>query len=303
MNHIKRRIAFAIVFTALYLLLFYGLVGWKPDHLVLLLIILGFTLIHDYTFRVVLALSGFIGFIILYDAMTFMPNYSVNDVHIKDLYDLEVQLFGVYDNGLKVSLCEWFEPRMTDFQSFIYGFSYLLWVPGPMIFALFLMLRDKDGVLEWAFIYLLTNVLGIIVYYLFPAAPPWYFLEYGNVLDTNIMGSEAYLSEFDRITGTTIFNSIYAKGGNVFGAIPSLHSAYPLIGLLIARRRQHKSFMIFFIFMAIGTWIGAIYSWHHYLIDVLLGILCAYLAYLIASKFYESIYFRKFKKHFDSFLY
>ena len=302
MSHLKKRVAFAIIFTSLYLFLFYGLVGWKADHLTLLLIILGFTLIHDVTFRVVLALSGFIGFIVLYDAMTFMPNYSVNDVHIKDLYDLEVQLFGVYVEGVKVSLCEWFELRMTDFQSFIYGFSYLLWVPGPMAFALFLMFKDKDGVLAFASLYLLTNVIGIIIYYLFPAAPPWYFLEYGNVLDTSIMGSEAYLSEFDRITGTTIFNSIYAKGGNVFGAIPSLHSAYPLIGFLMARRRGHKGFMIFFVLMAIGTWIGAVYSWHHYVIDVLLGILCAVIAYRIALWMYDNKVYLKLKKQFDSFL-
>ena len=293
---LKERLIFSSIFTILFLLIFYVLVGWRSDHTALLSVIIGFSLIHKYGFQIVLALAGFIGFITLYDAMTFLPNYEVNAIHVKDLYDLEVKYFGVMLDGQKVSFCEWFEPRMTDFQSFIYGFSYLLWVPGPMAFALFLLWKNKPGVVEFTYAYLITNIIGIIIYYIYPAAPPWYYLNHGPVADTTIIGSEAYLSEFDRIIGTPIFNGIYAKGTNVFGAIPSLHAAYPLLGFLFAYRHKHKPFVIFFVFMAIGTWIGAVYTWHHYIIDVLLGMICAVGAYAIMMQLVKTEKFQKFSQ-------
>ena len=295
MEGLRTRIKFSLIFGSLFFLVFYGFVGWRTDHTVLLGLIIGFSLIHKYGFYIVLALAGFIGFVTLYDAMTFLPNYDVNEVHLKDLYDLEVRYFGIMDGGQKVSLCEWYHDRMSDFQSFIYGFAYLLWVPGPMIFTLYLLIKDKPGLVEFAYAYLLTNVIGIIVYNLYPAAPPWYYLTYGDVLNTSAFGSEAYLSEFDRLTGTQIFKSIYNKGANVFGAVPSLHAAYPLLGLLFAYRLRHKWFIVFFIFMAIGTWIGAVYSWHHYVIDVILGILCALLAFWLMLKIIPTTLFQNFK--------
>lgn len=295
MSGIKTRIKFSLIFGGVFLFVFAGLVGWKTDHTVLLGAILFFSLVHKYGFHLVLALAGFIGFISLYDAMTFLPNYEVNQVHIKDLYDLELQLFGVMDNGVKVSLCEWFESRMTGFQSFIYGLSYLMWVPAPMAFTIYLLIKDKPGLVEYAYTYLLTNVIGIILYYAYPAAPPWYYLEYGPSLDLSVMGSEAYLSEFDKIVGLGLFNGIYAKSTNIFGAIPSLHAAYPLISFMYAWRLGHKKWFIFFVFMAFGTWIGAVYSWHHYVIDVILGIFCGILAVVLMFQISRTKYFEKFK--------
>ena len=263
------------------------------DHTLFLLLVSVLCLAHKYGYYLVLAWTGFAGWTMLYDAMTFLPNYEVNTVHIKDLYDLEVSLFGIEEGGRIVSLCEWFQPRLNDFLSLFFGASYLMWMPAPMVFAVYLLWKDKPAVAHFAYAYLLANVIGIAVYYLYPAAPPWYYLAYGDVLDTTIIGSEALLSEFDRLIGIDVFHGIYSKGTNVFGAIPSLHSTYPLLCLLFAIKYKHKGFVIFFSIMAIGTWIGAVYSQHHYVIDVLLGILCALLSYGIMSQVVKTQVFKK----------
>ena len=297
MEGLRKRLKFAVVFSIPFVILFYGFVGWGMDHSVLLGLIVGLTLAHNFGYQVVLALAGFIGFTILYSAITYIPNYSVSDVNIKELYDLEVALFGVIENGQRISLCEWFSTRFSDGFSLYFGFSYLLWIPGPMFFALYLLVKDKKAVIEFAYTYLLTNIIGLTFYYIYPAAPPWYYLEYGDVLDTSTRGSEALLSEFDRLTGTSIFHSIYNKNVNVFGAIPSLHSAYPLLGIFFAYRHGHKKFLIFFILMGIGTWIGAVYSQHHYVIDVLLGLLCATVAYFTMVKvIFKTNWFERFRR-------
>ncbi len=292
MEYLRRRLKIAAIFSLAFVIIFYFFVGWRTDHTILLTLIVGLITVHKYGYRAILALAGLIGFTVLYDAMSFIPNYSINEVLIKDLYDLEISLFGVYENGHLISLCEWFEPRLNTFMSLFCGFAYLLWVPGPAAFALYLAWYDKPAVVEFVYTYLLANIIGIIFYYSFPAAPPWYYLEHGDVLISSVIGSEGLFSEFDRLTGTSIFHAIYTKGTNVFAAIPSLHAAYPLLGLIYAWRHKHKRFFVFFIYMALGTWVGAVYSQHHYVIDILLGMLCALLAYglmmqIIKTKIYS----------------
>lgn len=291
----KRRLKFVGVFSVCYVILFYFIVGWRIDHALFLLLVASLCLIHKYGYWAVLAFSGVIGWTILYDVISFFPNYEVNTLHIKDLYDLELKLFGVYDGGQLMSLCEWFEPRMNTFMSLFCGASYLLWIPAPMIFCLYILWKDKSNIVEFAYGYLLTNLIGIAIYYIYPAAPPWYYLEYGDVINTSVMGSEALLSEFDRLTGTSIFHGIYTKGTNVFGAVPSLHSSYPLLCLLFAYRFGYKGWVFFFTIMGVGTWVGAVYTQHHYVIDVLLGLACALVAYFLMMQIIKSTPYEKLK--------
>lgn len=292
MENWRGRLKFVGIFSLVYVGLFYGIVGWRVDHLLFLLLVTGLCLIHRYGYYAVLGFTGVIAWTILYDVISVFPNYQYNTLHIQDLYDLEVSLFGVYENGLKVTLCEWFGARQNTFMSLFCGLSYLMWIPAPMVFCLYLVYKNKPNAVAFAYGYLFTNLIGITIYYLFPAAPPWYYLEYGDVMDTTVMGSEALLSEFDRLTGTSIFHGIYTKGSNVFGAVPSLHSAYPLLSLLFAFRFGYKRFAIFFAIMGIGTWVGAVYTQHHYLIDVLLGLICAYVAYRLLLLFAKTKLYR-----------
>ena len=252
---------------------------------------------------VLLAWSGFLGWTLLYDAMSIMPNYEVNNVHIKDLYDLEVKFFGIYESGVKVSLCEWIVPRYNSFLSFILGFSYLLWMPAPMAFGIFLIFRNRSAISFYASAYFLTNVIGVLFYYLIPAAPPWYFLHHGAEVDLLVPGSAAGLAEFDKIIGIPIFQGIYSNNSNIFGAIPSLHAAYPLLCLLVARKIGQKGWVIFFGLMSLGTWIAAVYTQHHYVIDVICGIVCALVAYYLMSYLSTFSGWKKIEEWYGGYLY
>lgn len=128
---------------------------------------------------------------------------------------------------------------------------------------------------DFSYAFLLTNFIGFIIYYLYPAAPPWYYINYGDATDFTIPGSEGLLAHFDEIIGYPLFNSMYAKNANVFAAIPSLHAAYPVIGLLFALKYKHKLFVGFFSTLTFGIWFAAVYSQHHYVIDLILGLFCA----------------------------
>lgn len=281
MQDLIRRGKIAAVFVAIYAALILLLVGWRSDHTFFVLFISTVILAHNKSFNWIIFLSAFIVFWITYDLMRIYPNYLLNPVHVIEPYEIELRLFGVWDNGIKVIPSEWFTERTTPFLSVFSGISYLLWVPGPIIYTLYLGHTDPKKMINFSYAFLLTNFIGFIIYYLYPAAPPWYYINYGDATDFTIPGSEALLAEFDSIMGIPIFNGMYAKNANVFAAIPSLHAAYPVIGLLFAIRHKIKSFIGFFSLLTFGIWFAAVYSQHHYIIDLILGLFCAVGAYYL----------------------
>ena len=284
MSHFKHRLIIAGIFALIYGVLMGLFVGWRSDHTFMFGLVLIMLIAHKQSYKIVLSLSGFALFWIIYDALRIAPNYRFNEVHIKEPYDIELALFGILDAGRQVVPCEWFLTRINDTASLIAGFSYILWMPAPMAYALYLLWKDRSKLFDFSYGFLLTCFIGFFFYYAYPAAPPWYFLNHGVGTDFSIPGSEGLLSEFDRILGVNIFNGIYAKGGNVFCAIPSLHSAYPMLCLLTALRRKTYYLAFVFLLWGFGTWFAAVYSQHHYVIDVLMGIMCAALGHFLIIK-------------------
>ena len=134
-------------------------------------------------------------------------------------------------------------------------------------------------------VFLLVNLIGFAGYYIHPAAPPWYAMNYGfePILDTP--GNVAGLGRFDELLGCSIFNSIYGRNANVFAAVPSLHAAYMVVALAYAVMDRSKKWLIaLFAVILVGIWWTAVYSGHHYLIDVMLGISCALLGIFVFEK-------------------
>ena len=121
-------------------------------------------------------------------------------------------------------------------------------------------------------------MIGIAIYYLYPAAPPWYVEDYGFELHMNTPGNAAGLLRFDEFFGISLFSNMYEKNANVFAAIPSLHAAFPVILLYFGLKKKLKYASLLFLVILVGIWFAAVYTFHHYFIDVLIGGMSALLA-------------------------
>jgi membrane-associated phospholipid phosphatase len=133
-------------------------------------------------------------------------------------------------------------------------------------------------------------LIGFVIYYIYPAAPPWYVQQHGFELQPHTPGNTAGLIKFDEFFNVSIFRGLYAKGSNVFAAMPSLHSAYPLIVLYFAWKNNTGPFKIVSVIVTVGIWFAAVYTGHHYILDVLAGILCAIAGILL----YERVLCRRY---------
>jgi hypothetical protein len=240
--------------TGFYLLLFYG---------------------NKETRKFIIGFSIFIVYWIIYDSMRILPNYEVSTVHIQEPYLLEKSLFGISINDLVYTPNEYFDLVQTRFLDIVSGLFYLNWVPVPLAFGVYLYYKNKQLFTQYSLVFLFTNLLGFVIYYIYPAAPPWYVDFYGFELHIGVQGNSAGLARFDELTGIPIFASLYNKNANVLAAIPSLHAAYPVIVLYYGIRNKLAWFNLLFVLFMLGIWFSAVYSGHHYIIDVLLGALVA----------------------------
>jgi len=267
-----------------YLLWVSLLVGLRTDHLAFVALCLGLFFGSGTTRKVLMALIFFAIYWVIYDSMRVLPNFEVNPVHVREPYDIEKAMFGFQYNGERVTPNEYFAVNTHPVADVLSGLFYLCWVPVPIAFALWLFFKDKRMLLDFSLSFLLVNLFGFALYYAYPAAAPWYVELHGFQENFNIPGNEAGLANFDRILGVNLFHSMYAKNANVFAAIPSLHAAYPLITLYFGVKMRLRVASLVFLVILLGIWWAAVYSRHHYIIDVLLGAACAVATIFVFEK-------------------
>ena len=231
---------------------------------------------------------------VVYDSMRFYPNYMVNAVDTGGLYDLEKRLFGItlsspeemdaiahachgtaeaiWESGLAIP-GEWFALHHNAFADILSGICYLCWIPVPAFFAIWLFFsgrREWASRFSWAF--LIVNLLGFAGYYIHPASPPWYVINYGFDVVPGTPGNVAGLGRFDQLFDVEIFHGMYSANSNVFAAMPSMHAAYLLVATVYSlMSRQRWWLSAFFALLCGGIWFAAVYSQHHYILDVAAG--------------------------------
>ena len=280
----RRESAIVVAALAIWLAVTALCVGFRPEHLWMALLLAALFFACPVSRKAVVALLPFIIFGISYDWMNIVHNYEVNPVDIEGIYNAEKNLFGITAaDGTLLTPNEFFALHTTPLMDFLGGVFYLCWVPVPILFGLWLYFGGQSkAYLHFALVFLLVNFIGFAGYYIHPAAPPWYVALHGFGLDLATPGEVAGLGRFDEMTGLGVFHGLYGRNANVFAAVPSLHSAYTLVAFIYAMRsRSGLPWTLALGIITAGIWFTAVYSSHHYIIDVTLGILCSLLAYAL----------------------
>jgi len=275
----RRESVTVIVITAFIIALTAVFVGFRPEHILMFGLFLCLFFANAATRKLAVALIPFIIFGLSYDWMRVYPNYMVNPIDVEGLYNLEKTLFGINIDGEILIPNEYFALHYSTIMDFFAGIFYLTWVPVPIAFGIYLYFKKQRSIyLQFALVFLLVNLIGFTGYYIHPAAPPWYAMEYGFEPILNTPGNSAGLARFDELLGISVFDSIYGRNSNVFAAVPSLHSAYMVVTLFYAvKNKSNMAIKITLTILMFGIWFTAVYSYHHYIIDVLLGVFCALL--------------------------
>ncbi|MEA3267425.1 MAG: phosphatase PAP2 family protein [Candidatus Fermentibacteria bacterium] len=265
------------------------------DHLISYVFFAFLYFYNEKTRKFFFAMCPFIIYITVYDSLRAFPNYNYNTIHIEDLYLLEKQYFGVFFNNQLLTLNEFFAYHQRTLFDIISGVSYITWVPMPLGFAMYLYFTGRKSLyINMVFLFVLTNLIGFIVYYFYPAAPPWYIEACGFEFFPDTACKASRLGNFDTLVGWPVFKTFYSGNANVFAAVPSLHAANPVTCLLASFQLKNRILTAVFFLVTCGMWFGAVYGNHHYLIDVLAGGATALTAFFVVRVLLRKI--QKLKK-------
>ena len=270
----KERII-VVLLSLLYLLITSLLTGLRGEHWLIIGIYNLCFFMGGKTRKFILAFTVFLFFGILYDLMKAYPNYLVNPIDIASLYHFEQKMVGFTIHGKLLTPNEFFAIYHSTFLDVLAGFFYINWMPVPLALACWLYFKNKIQFLHFSFTFLLVNLIGFCIYYIHPAAPPWYVAMYGFDLHMNVPGNPGGLVRFDKFFHVPVFESIYSRNSNVFAALPSLHSAYPVVVFYYAVKSNIGWVKYLLATFMAGIWFSAVYSGHHYVTDVVLGVICA----------------------------
>jgi hypothetical protein len=120
---------------------------------------------------------------------------------------------------------------------------------------------------------LLVSFLGELTFLLAPTAPPWLAADHGLIpavdpIIKNVL-SDLGLHELAALKGDS-------DAYNIVAALPSLHAAWPVIGLLVIRKHRLPRWLFGAqAAVMLGVFFAIVYTGEHYFVDALLGVVYA----------------------------
>jgi hypothetical protein len=273
---ISRRVRAALMIApfALYAAYAAGRGELRVDHVLLLGAVVGLTLVGPRARGLLDGLYPFGLVALLYDGMRPFQRVGLTESRIAlcGLRDVESKLFGWDSAGQHFTLHDFFRQHHTAALDLFCALPYATFILWSVVGAIILYRRDRPAMQRFAWGWLLLNVVGFATYHLLPAAPPWYFHAHGCHVDLTTPATEGpVLARVDAMLGVPFFHGMYGRASSVFGALPSLHCAYPLLLVIEGWRSFGRPLRVF----AVGYWLAmvfsAVYLDHHWVLDAVLG--------------------------------
>ncbi len=237
---------------------------WAPD--VLFFIFFSIFLVFGKGKEYIRKFAPFVLLLLSYDALRGLVPLISKHVHFFEMINFDKWLF---HGQLATNILQhaWYNGHLHWYDYYFY-FVYMLHFLAPFIIAILIWRLRPSKYWQYVGALLALSYAGFLTFILFPAAPPW------MASDMHFIPNVAKLSTLIWWGwGVHSIPTIYAQfNPNPVAAVPSLHSAYPMLNLLFVNKLFGKKYAIPFAIYPISVWIGVIYLGEHYVFDLLLGL-------------------------------
>lgn len=253
----------------------------RPEHVGFAVAVCALAYASRRTKDLLLALGPYLLTAMAYDALRYARQALVTGHRVLgcDLRAAELSLFGV---GPDTTAQDWFALHHWPLLDLVCAAPYLAFAYVVLGYAVYLYVVDRLRMQQFLVAYTIGSFIGFVAWLAVPAAPPWYLRAYGCLIDLTVAPSPAGLLRVDAWLGIDYFAGFYSRAASVFGALPSMHCAFPLMGLLVSWRsatwRTRPIHLIYTLLMAFA----AVYLDHHWVLDVLGGWLVAIVSVVLA---------------------
>lgn len=215
-----------------------------------------------------------------FDAVRLLRPWLVqaHDVLGCELRAVELKVFGV---GADTTLNDYFAVHHAPFFDVLFAIPYSAFVYVAAAYAIWLCLTDRPRMHHFLWSMSVLYLIGCLMWLAVPAAPPWYIRAHGCEILIATPPNAAALLRVDQLLGIRYFQAFYSQGAAVFGAMPSLHCAFPVVSLLIVWK--HAGWPLRALNMVYAAWMmaGSVYLDHHWILDGIAGWLAAIASVLL----------------------
>jgi membrane-associated phospholipid phosphatase len=194
--------------------------------------------------------------------------------HVLELLDADIKLGGWATGG--VPLTVWLQQHLYDPAaihwwdvaiSFVY-FSHFVLTPS---IAMVLWLRNARA--RWAAFmrrWIALSVAGLVTYFAYPAAPPWWAAQYGLISPVGRISTRGWDAIGLHGAGN-VLNAAQLDASNPIAAMPSLHTAFALMVVVFFAPAVRRRWWPLLAAYPLAMTFTLVYSGEHWLIDVLVG--------------------------------
>jgi hypothetical protein len=167
----------------------------------------------------------------------------------------------------------------------------------PFAIAGFLWKYAHERFRRFATLFVLLTFAALVTYALYPAVPPWLASQNGFLKPTSKIIDEMW-AHVRLGNGSSVFSGT-GHFADPVAAVPSLHSAYPML-------------LVLFFWKSVGRWrwllalypvamgFTLVYTAEHFVIDILLGWLYAVLVFIFGNWLFDRYEARRLLKSGDS---
>jgi membrane-associated phospholipid phosphatase len=172
----------------------------------------------------------------------------------------------------------------------ITGITYMTHFFVVYVTAAVLFVRSRDRFIRWMTALVLLTVLGVLGYWLYPMAPPWMAANNLHLIpELARPGTRGltllHLRWADRLWHHGANNSEMV---NPVAAMPSLHAAYTvLFAWFFAKRTRRVWVKVLLALYPLLMAFTLVYGGEHYMIDILVGWVLAFVAVELTDRFYD----------------
>jgi hypothetical protein len=147
-----------------------------------------------------------------------------------------------------------------------------------------------DKFRRYVFLFVNLTFITFLTYLFYPAVPPWMASRMGAIAPTSKIIDDMWI-HIGLKSGAEVFSAT-SHLANPVAAVPSLHTAYPVLIMLFfwsATGRRRWWLPLYPIAMSFTL----IYTSEHYFFDIVLGWLYAVGAYVVGSAVYSAYFERR----------
>lgn len=261
---------------------------WTPDTLFAMFLVVFLVMGQARVFLV--RFAPFILLLLAYDSFRGIADDLNHYVNFWPMIDFDKGLFA--GHLPTATLQQWLWHGSVQWYDFYFYFLYTVHFLAPV--ALAVVIWKLHPRMYWQYVAALVGLsfAAFLTYIIFPAAPPWMASDLHYIEPIHRISSDIWYA-----MGVTNFSEFYANlSPNAVAAVPSLHSAYPMLFTLFIWRLFTFKRMWWVVLYPVSMWIGVVYLGEHYVFDVVLGA-----GYAVAAYFVSAWVFRALRRYHPTF--